>query len=86
MLTGPSVGLKASICVSGAATAFAAASIFAVIEAVVFGLTMRMRMMAYTPLPASDPWRRRRRCNARDPSRQTSTMVSENPVVSVPSA
>src|SRR5271168_5224919 len=62
METGPSAGLTAMISVPGAATARAAAPIFSVMAAVVFGLTMRMRMArilhhslagirAVTPLP-----------------------------------
>ena len=44
MLTGPIDGFTASICVPGLATDRAAAPIFAVIEAVVFGLMARSFM------------------------------------------
>ena len=44
MLAGPCAGVAATISVPGAATARAVAAIFSVIDAVVFGLTTRMRM------------------------------------------
>ena len=83
---GPVSGLTAVTRVPGAAAAAAAAPILAVMPAVVFGLTTRISIDHTSPLPASVPWRvRRRRSSAIRPS-AVSTTASDTAVVTVPSA
>jgi hypothetical protein len=69
--------------VPGAATDRAAAPIFAVIEAVVFGLMTRRRMLA---LGRSHSFARRRRRTIAMLVIATMMMTAEKAVVSVPSA
>ena len=90
MLSGPYSAVTAMISVSGEATAPAASRIFAVIEAVVLGLTrssFMARMVPYTiPSPASVPCLMRRRRSRVMKNRLTMMTRNDTPVVTVPSA